>query len=370
MGVRLNSWGRGLIAAAMVLSVASCGRPAVSAPSGMGKPQALQASTRLVGSVEAAQWHGPWLPTMDTLSVPVIDFASPLKAHEEMTFIKAHEDAYQQAATALGDHDRLGLTLVRDLVRTDALAEASLMRLALSGALLRPGRGGATALAGLAALVDAPLAEGVDRRALVAETIAEIDEPGRVTQGLKLTCESASVQVLVMRRDPAEYVRLVAGLASPEGRVKLASGDSLVRVKDWSSKTDGWRSVPSRLIQPAFATYGNLPLAYSNTQDRNEKGESGLTNEQLAKLLSGVFGQPFRFLSPENSTSAERMAAYRAAYAKGWESAVWLDWSTGHICLAENEKNGRVIIDNPYGAMHSLKAKAFESVLHSVYVPQ
>jgi hypothetical protein len=293
-----------------------------------------------------------------------------MKRHEESEFVRAHEEAYQRLAAGLGEGDRLGLTKLRTVVKGDSLGEASLMRLLVSGALTRAGRDGATALAGLAALAEAPLGKGIDRRTLLTETLDELDEPGRVTQGLKLTCESATVQVLLIRRDAAEYVRLVAGLASPEGRVKLANGDLLARVPDWSSKTDGWRSVPSRLVQPAFATYGNAPLAYSNTKDRNEKGESGLTDEQSVKLLSGVFGRPFKYLSVKNSTSAERMAAYRAALAKGWESSVWVDWFSGHIVLAQQEQDGRVVIDNPYGSLHSLTSKAFESVLHSVYVPQ
>ena len=38
--------------------------------------------------------------------------------------------------------------------------------------------------------------------------------------------------------------------------------------------------------------------------------------------------------------------------------------------LAEGEAAGRVTIDNPYGALHTLTSEAFEGVLHSVYVPE
>jgi hypothetical protein len=48
---------------------------------------------------------------------------------------------------------------------------------------------------------------------------------------------------------------------------------------------------------------------------------------------------------------------------------VWVNWFSGHVVLAEQEADGRVVIDNPFGAIHSLTSKAFENALHSVYVP-
>lgn len=354
MGARLNAWGRGLIGTAMVLALASCGHPAVSAPA---------SAVRANAPVEAAQWYSPWLPTMKTLSVPALDFASLSKRAEAKRYVETHEQDWQHALARFDDGACKQAQAVRDAVKGDELGEAALMRLVPAGKL-------STAIAGLATLAAEPLGTGLDRRTLVAETLAELEEPGRIIQGVKWTCESASVQILIARRDPAEYVRLVAGLASSEGAVKLASGEAIARVSDWSSKTDGWRSLPSRLIQPAFATYGNAPLPYSNTHDRNSKGESGLTDAQLTKLLTAVFGRPFRCLSQADSTPAERMAAYREALAKGWESPVWLNWFSGHVVLAEQEADGRVVIDNPLGAIHSLTAKAFQDALHSVYVPQ
>jgi hypothetical protein len=141
------------------------------------------------------------------------------------------------------------------------------------------------------------------------------------------------------------------------------------RVPDWASKTDAWRSWPSRLLQPAFATFGNGELGYDNTHDRNSLGQSGLTDPQVVVLTSAVFNRPFKALTPANSTAAQRMAWYRQGLAAGWHPIVWVEWSSGHVVLGEPDRKGRVVIDNPFGAMHSLTAKAFEDNLHSVYLP-
>jgi hypothetical protein len=279
--------------------------------------------------------------------------------------VAAHEAAYAAMRDGLEGRSRDRLDAVRALLKDDAIGLGAFVRRMVAPESDREGL-----LSAIAGLVEAPLAEGVDRAVLVGETLAEVDEPGRVTQGLKMTCESASVQIQLIRRDPAGYVKLVTALASAEGVATLATGEAVSRVADWKSVTDGWRSLPSRLVQPAFATYGNAPSPYSNTRDRNGLGVSGLDDPQLTKLASAVFGRPFVFLSPSNSTAPERMAAYRAARARGWDVPVWLNWSTGHVVLAEAESAGRVTIDNPYGALHTLTSEAFESVLHSVYVPE
>jgi hypothetical protein len=329
------------------------------------------ARPHLSGTADAAGWHGVWLPTMDVLSVPVADWISPFAASDAQDFVDSHEGAWRANLGAMSVPDRAQAATALGLLADRPLGAAALMRLALKGQLLASAtrRGGPTLLASVGSLSKEPLARGLGRAELLEQTLAELDVPGRVTQGLKYTCESASAQILLAERDPAEYTRLIAGLASESGTVALADGSSIGRVADWASNSDGWRSLSSRLLQPAFATFGNAPLSYSNTKDLNSVGVSGLTEAQMAKLLSALFGTPFACLSPANSSRQRRMEAYLAAIAAGWHVPVWVEWSTGHVVLAEPEKRGRVVIDNPYGVMHSLTPGAFMSVLHSVYLP-
>ncbi|MGC3998825.1 MAG: hypothetical protein QM767_15780 [Anaeromyxobacter sp.] len=55
--------------------------------------------------------------------------------------------------------------------------------------------------------------------------------------------------MILLKESPAEYVRVVAGLASPEGSVKLESGATLKRV-DVPSRDD--RSAVQQLVAPAM----------------------------------------------------------------------------------------------------------------------
>ncbi|HEY9724516.1 MAG TPA: hypothetical protein V6D47_21120, partial [Oscillatoriaceae cyanobacterium] len=309
-----------------------------------------------------------WLPTLKTIATPVLDRLSPLALHDARAYVNQHQAETSRTVLALAPDARAEVVAVQRAIGDDALGNAALAKLILGGKLTAP-EGDTTLLDALDALAEGPIASTIDRRTLLAETLAEIDVPGRITQGKKLTCESASTQIMLALRAPAHYARLVATLAGHGGGATLAGGEAIARVSDWDSGSDLWRSAPSRLLQPAFAVYGNAPLRYSNTADKNSLGQSGLTDPQLAKLLGGVFGTPFTALTPENSTPQSRLAALRAAFAKGWQVPVWLDWSSGHVVLAESEAGGRIVFDNPFGAMQSMESDALRGVLHSVYVP-
>jgi hypothetical protein len=328
-------------------------------------------ASRLPGTADAGGWHGVWLPTMDVLSVPVADWVSPFAAQDAAQYVSAHEPEWRRTLGTYTPTERTPAAVALGQLADRPLGAAALMRLAISGRLNAPasGSGAPSLLASIAFITRQPLVKGLDRAQLLEQLLGELDVPGRVTQGLKYTCESASAQILLAERDPSEYARLVAGLASQAGTVTLANGASIGRVPDWASHTDGWRSLPGRLLQPAFATYGNAPLLYSNTKDVNSAGVSGLTDAQMAKLLGALFATPFVYFSPENSSKPRRMEVYRAAISAGWHVPAGVEWSTGHVILAEPEKRARVVIDNPYGVIHSLTPDAFMSVLHSVYVP-
>lgn len=355
-------------------ALAGCGVAAptalpVAAPSARG----AVAAKGLPGSILPDGWHGVLLPTMQTLSVPVLDFASPLAAWRASSYVWGHQAAYETALSAERPAVAMRIAALRQVCDGNSLAEAAFVRLAISGKLaaVDPGApaGTPSLLDSLEAIAFGPVAQDLDRVRLLHQLLAELDVPGRICQGIKLTCEATSVQIMLDLRSPAEYAHLIAGLASPAGTATLADGETIARVPDWDSGTDGWRSMPSRLIQPAFAVLGNAPLTYSNTQDRNSLGQSGLTDAQVARLCGAVLGRPFRFLAPAASSNADRMAAFRGALSRGWQVPVWLDWFSGHVVLAEADAQGRVEFDNPLGAIHSVTDAVFEQRLHSVYVP-
>ena len=83
---------------------------------------------------------------------------------------------------------------------------------------------GARSLAGNEALIEQfdrlarmPLAAGLDRTRLLSDIVVRVDDPGKIDQGYQNTCTVTTLEYLLASRHPAEYVRLVAGLASPQG---------------------------------------------------------------------------------------------------------------------------------------------------------
>ena len=98
-------------------------------------------------------------------------------------------------------------------------------------------------------------------------------------------------------RKPAEYVALVANLASASGRALLddKTGDAeetIVREPGTELDDKSGRSLSNRLVQPAFIEYANgKGNDYDNAADKDSRGLSGLhitgTERLLKKLLPG-----------------------------------------------------------------------------------
>lgn len=133
---------------------------------------------------------------------------------------------------------------------------------------------------------------GVDQTALLSEALVELKDPVTISQQSRGTCAATSVQILTALDAPEQYVRMLRGLASPQGTAKLPSGDVLKREPDWNVNNDGGRSLPSRLLQPAFMEFANGDLDYNNQDDMDldpktgERAPSGLTAEQALGLLN------------------------------------------------------------------------------------
>ncbi|MDB5100312.1 MAG: hypothetical protein JWM80_4733 [Cyanobacteria bacterium RYN_339] len=131
-------------------------------------------------------------------------------------------------------------------------------------------RGGKTTLDHLEALATAPLEPAIAAQRLetLGETIMEIAQPGSISQRGRNTCGAAAAQGNLAQESPAEYVRLLVGLASPNGHVETTTGKWLHRNKKWFlDEHTGDRSVPSRLLQSSFMEVSSNG-SYDNKLDR------------------------------------------------------------------------------------------------------
>jgi len=174
----------------------------------------------------------------------------------------------------------------------DPVAQLALQKMLFEGKLPGP-----TDLAGegdtldhLAALADpnTPLAQGVDRGALVTDLVQELATPSAIAQRGKGTCAPTAIAIQLAIQNPAEYARIVAGLAGPDGEVLLAGGQTLQREPGTEVDDGSGRSQVQRLMAPAFMEMANGDENYTNRTDAGR----GAWADELDELYEQIWGRP------------------------------------------------------------------------------
>ncbi|MEW6278689.1 MAG: hypothetical protein AB1758_08720 [Candidatus Eremiobacterota bacterium] len=214
-----------------------------------------------------------------------------------------------------------------------------LSRLLERGALGRTDRVGATTVENLA---------GLSRQApgLAEQTARALAEPTRVSQGNRYTCAASDFEHLIALEEPADFVRLVSGLAGPEGTGVLPTGVEVQRPVDSMVEDGSGRTAVDRLVQSALMALGGMRHgSYHNLTDSfdgsQERGLGGLDVAILADLVTGsdhvlVLGDP---------ATAETLSE---ALATGQRFALGMDYNgTDHVVLVHGVREGRVRFYNP-----------------------
>lgn len=213
-------------------------------------------------------------------------------------------------------------------------------------------------------------ANHVSRNELLTSAIQEIGRPGEINQHSKGTCTVTSVSYALAQRNPAEYARLVTGLASPGGEVKMRNGEVLKRNETGiAPDTATGRSPTERLLQSSLMEYGNGALY---TYDNNKDEHSGIAGP-LTRVVSG-WGQ---ILGVNGGTSGHGLAdvgtrdVYNAVFGanarviksdaggraiadlanvKPNEAMLSIKWgSGGHEVTFDRLEGDRVYFRNPWG---------------------
>ncbi|MDB5095677.1 MAG: hypothetical protein JWM80_98 [Cyanobacteria bacterium RYN_339] len=253
------------------------------------------------------------------------------------------------------------------------LARQALQQLLLDDRLTTP------LLGNLSTLATAPLAPGIDRPALLAEVVAECQNPVRINQHEVGTCGATTAQIVLARQDAAEYVRLVAGLASPQGTVKARGGATLRRQDSWAAPADGGRSTPSRLLQPALMDLGALiPLNhYSNAEDREKLGPIGLWGGLLgdgeARVLRQITGANYEnltFFAWNRNGNWEKLK--QAAASGRGPVPLQLAWGpngNAHFVQIDSVAGGKVVFVNPHGLREQMDEAEFKAHILQAQLP-
>jgi len=300
----------------------------------------------------------------DVTRVTEQDNAAALKQLEKNQALE------RQALAKLTPSQRAEYLNVAKKLQNNPQALLALQVMLLDGRLASPQKAcnGDTLLGGLDKLANQPLAPGMSTSDLLGQVVRELAFPASINQMDKQTCGAASLQIQLARENPAEYVRLVAGLASPSGEVKLANGDTLKREPGW----DGFdlRSMSSRLLQSAFMEYANgAEWDYDPASDKSKgttdanKGLSGygLEASEIARLAAGLFGReakqiPEKFVDSNGDGIADPLTDDQAnRILAAAPTVVGLKFADGrfgaHAVLVTGVRDGRVYFIDPKDGM-------------------
>jgi hypothetical protein len=248
--------------------------------------------------------------------------------------------------------DRASVRINRRYENDRVAVQEALARLADSAALDARDANGDDLLSNLTQLSRQPIAIGLDRDLILAQTIAHVAYPGRtMSQGVKLTCAAATVSYQLAHRRPAEYARLVCGLTWPEGQVRLASGTILRRLPDALQEDGGGRTVVERLVQSSLMEAGGSVRRghYENLGDGFFDGtgqlvQTGMYPTELAKLEGAVGEGRFEGVdAPSREELVGLMGQGDLPVALHWEGR------EDHWVLARGVREGRVYFRNPHG---------------------
>lgn len=312
----------------------------------------------------------------DARDVNVSDKGAGKKAGGQ---IEANKNLEEKALKKLTKTQRQQYDRLAAQTKDDPLARLALQLLLLEGKLAgsKKSSGKKDLLAELDALTSQKLADGIKRSDLIGDLVQELAVPSSIAQHNRGTCTVTSVQILAAKNDPAEFVRLVGGLASPKGEVKLRNGKKITREPGTASDDGTKRSVSSRLWQPAMMEYANGSDDYDNKTDKHKKtGKSGLNASQVDQVLDGLMGADAKVDSSIKSDKDKKNALKKmeSELKAGKQVLAGIKWGIAnkdgkidgsHKVVVSKIGKDRVYYTNPWGKEESMSRAEFEKRLHN-----
>jgi hypothetical protein len=294
--------------------------------------------------------------------------------------VKANTVLETEALKKLSNKEKKQYAEIRKQLEADPVAQLALQTLLLEGKLPGPKEMGGdrkdTTLSNLNRLATQELGEGIDRAKLLADVTQEILIPECLAQKNKGTCTMSALQIQLLQKNPAEYVRLITGLSSKNGTIVTVGGDTLKREAD-SLTTGSSRTLSQQLMAPALMEMANGKDDYNNTEDQSgaaapKEGYYGLNADQVDVALQSIYGRDF---AVENAGSAKEKQAARelveTALTNGHSVLVGMQWGEGGhkvLVIGSEKHNGVDCIRyvNPWGRVELMPVTEFEKRIHNV----
>ncbi|MDC0713766.1 hypothetical protein POL68_35190 [Stigmatella sp. ncwal1] len=285
---------------------------------------------------------------------------------------------HSPAWRSLGAPERTQLAQVLSTASPDNLR--SLHTLAqLPGMLMDRDAQGGTLLSHLAQLAKGPLHPALhERRAeLLNGVLEETAQSFQVDQKEFNTCTVTSMQYELVRDNPAEYARLIAGLAGPTGRVGMRGGGEIELQDDsLSSKASGpyssaHRTLSEAIFQTSLMEFANGIDEYyvqgSRGTDESVRPDGSTYTGQYAsgmvQAASALFGRAYTTWYKTPSTFDAQMEFLRNYQPAGPNTPVLISYDTtpgivggDHAVNFVRVEGDRVFFRNPWGPEYFLKA--------------
>ncbi|WP_437927341.1 peptidoglycan-binding domain-containing protein [Sorangium sp. So ce291] len=259
------------------------------------------------------------------------------------------------------------LVEVRRALGGDARALAALDRLLAAGRLhtgaLLPNLG---AMAGVRRDPRLVLEGGIDPHLVLAQAIRHVDNPLRVKQGAcHGTCGAGTMEYVLLRVDPAEFVRILDGITREAGEVTLRSGRVLRMPRNAILRDASGRVDIDRLFQSALmnhATAMSWIFDYDNPADNDSfwaalGGDSRVPLGNFTSLFQDILGGSYTSVSSLLRSGASVADDVAGAMGRGEKVPILLKWEGGyHWVAAEKIERGAdgkptsVILRNPAGS--------------------
>jgi hypothetical protein len=281
--------------------------------------------------------------------------------------VAADRAAEQAARAALSPDGQKAYDAAAAVIQGDIIAVRELQTMLISG---RFSGGGEELLKQLGTLATQPVAAGIDQAALVADVIQEIADPVAITQGSKGTCGPTAALLYLAKTDPAEYVRLVQGLAGPAGVATMKNGQQLFREPGTEVDDMSGRTQSQRLLQPALMEYAYSWFGYDNASDTLD----GVVKEFPGGLLNiGTFDGVIEALTGQTFDShgvgdaAAELAKIETAGKPVFTELAW-DNLTHYVLVTRVDKDHAYYI-NPWGQEERMPRGDFQNRMVGVSYP-
>lgn len=231
---------------------------------------------------------------------------------------------------------------------------------------------GHTVLDNLATIATKQLNHSLDRGQLLADVIADVCRPATIEQADHNTCSATSIQAALARSKPAEYARLVAGLATagsvdvPASHTKLSSS-IFIAFKD--------RTLSSNLMQPAIMDVEARVEGghYDNKSDKivpaKGRAHAGAYDEDVSAAESKLLGGKYVTLDVTPKNIERAMAIVAKASAKN-PVLCGLNMSdgSGHEVQVTGMKKDHSMVEirNPWGERDYIPVQKFKKAVDGI----